>query len=177
MSEEQAQRMSVQIALARPRLPRFRHCLSPLRHFLAHSRFPQTVCPVPALGLDPVVKAVVKTVRVVGRRAARVLTACHFDTIVPDPVRELRSVGSMPPAPLHSTSYYAAAFPFPIGDSVALEDRDSINRVVVADSQGRLIPGGDCREMLVGSVARIGVVAAAVVQGWAHHQARESRLP
>ncbi|SRR6266702_470193 len=102
--------MSAQIALARPRLPHFRHCLSLLRHFPARSHFPQTVCHVPALGLDLVVKAVVRTTRVVGRPAARVVTAaavCHFDTIVPGLVRALRSVGSMPPVPLHSASYYA----------------------------------------------------------------------
>ena len=107
--------MSALIALARPswyRLPRFRHCLSPLRHFLRRFRSLQMVCPAPAPGLDLVVKVVARTRRVVGRPAARVVTAvaaavCHFDTIVPGSVKELRSVDSMPPAPLHSASYYA----------------------------------------------------------------------
>jgi hypothetical protein len=102
--------------------------------------------------------------RVVGRPVAGVVTVvaavCHFDTMAPESVKELRLVGSKPPAPLHSASYCAmghaqprhkrgeighapAAFPIPIGDSGAPEVRDSVNQVVVVDSPGRLIPGGD----------------------------------
>ena len=157
--------MSAQIALARPRLPRYRHCLLSLRRFQRRSRFPQTVCPAPAPGLGPVVKVVARTMWVVGRPVARVVTVaaavCHFDTMVPESVKELCLVDSMPPAPLHSASYYAigdaqprhkrgeighapAAFPIPIGDSGAPEVRDSVNRAVaVVDSPGRLIPVGD----------------------------------
>jgi hypothetical protein len=114
------------------------------------------------LGLD---LAVARTMRVVGRPGVRVVTVAvyHSDTIVPEPVKELHSIGSMPPAPLHSASYYAAAFPFLIGDSGAPEDRDSINRAVVAaDSLSRLIPEGDCRAMLVESVVRVDVAAVVV---------------
>ena len=89
--------MSAQIALARPR---FRHCLSSRRRFQRRSRFPQTVLPV--------LEAVAGMMRVAERPAVRVVTAVnHFDRIAPEPVKVLRWIGSTPPAPPHSASYYA----------------------------------------------------------------------
>jgi hypothetical protein len=176
------QRMPVlQIVPARLCLLRsHRHCPSPSPLRRSRSRSPQTACPAPAPGLDPVVvkAAAARRMRVVvGRQAARVVTVavvCRFDRIVPGSVKELLcSVGSMLPVRLHSASYYAAAFPIPIGDSGAPEDRDSANRAVVVDSPDRLIPEGGCHVMLVASVV---AVAAVVVRELAHHRVRESRL-
>jgi len=93
--------MLAQIALVCPRRPRFRHFPLPLHRFQAHFCFLRTAYPVP--------EVVERMTRVVGRRVERVMTVavaaavCHFDTIGPDPVKELHSVGSMPPALLHST--------------------------------------------------------------------------